>query len=72
MRADDDAGAVANAALEKLQNFCRVELPRHTQPARFDVRSSLPRLPSGKYDLRELLGDLSFVQPEAEARSASR
>jgi amino acid adenylation domain-containing protein len=38
--------------LEKLQRFCRTELPRYMQPGRIEVRSELPRTTSGKFDLR--------------------
>lgn len=38
-------------SLERLKHYCGVELPRHLQPARYDVRTTLPRLPNGKYDL---------------------
>jgi acyl-CoA synthetase (AMP-forming)/AMP-acid ligase II len=41
----------AGGSLERLQQHCSSELPRYMQPARFDVRTSLPRLPSGKHDL---------------------
>ena len=37
--------------LQALTRFARVELPRHLQPARFEVVDVIPRLPSGKYDL---------------------
>ena len=40
-----------DGSFERLQQFCRAELPRHMQPARIEVCPSLPRLPSGKYDL---------------------
>jgi len=39
---------------ERLARFCGAELPRHMQPARVDVRTEIPRLPSGKYDLHAL------------------
>jgi len=38
-------------SLERLTAYCGTELPRHMQPARFEVRPDLPRLPSGKHDL---------------------
>jgi amino acid adenylation domain-containing protein len=41
-----------HGSVERLQRFCRVELPRYLQPARFEVRSNLPRTTSGKFDLR--------------------
>jgi acyl-CoA synthetase (AMP-forming)/AMP-acid ligase II len=60
--ADDERGEriVAHVTLapagsvEALTAFCRRELPRHMQPNRFEVHDSLPRLPSGKYDLQTL------------------
>jgi amino acid adenylation domain-containing protein len=41
----------AQGSLERLQQHCQAELPRYMQPARFEVREALPRLPSGKHDL---------------------
>lgn len=40
-----------SGSLDRLKRHCGVELPRYMQPARFDVRATLPRLPGGKYDL---------------------
>lgn len=37
-----------------LEHFVRFELPRHMQPARIEVCRTLPRLPSGKYDMDSL------------------
>jgi acyl-CoA synthetase (AMP-forming)/AMP-acid ligase II len=45
-----------DGSLQQLQRFCRAELPRHMQPARYEVREQLPRLPSGKYDMEALRG----------------
>ena len=45
------AGSVA-----ALKAFCARELPRHMQPARYEVRGALPLLPSGKHDLAALTG----------------
>ena len=49
-----------DATLPALDRFCKMELPRYMQPARFDVREELPRLPSGKFDIptirREVAG----------------
>ena len=45
---------VDEGSLERLERFCRVELPRHMQPARIEVRAEMPRLASGKYDLAGL------------------
>jgi amino acid adenylation domain-containing protein len=42
-------------SLDRLRQFCRVELPRYMQPDRFDVRDALPRTGSGKHDPRALL-----------------
>lgn len=36
-------------SLERLERFCRIELPRYMQPARFEVRDLLPRTASGKF-----------------------
>ena len=40
--------------LEALTRFCRLELPRHMQPARFVVVAAIPRNASGKHDLLAL------------------
>jgi acyl-CoA synthetase (AMP-forming)/AMP-acid ligase II len=40
-----------SGSLSRLQSYARMELPRYMQPARFEVRDSLPRLPSGKHDV---------------------
>jgi amino acid adenylation domain-containing protein len=37
---------------ERLEAFCAAELPRYMQPSRIDVRTSLPRTSSGKFDIR--------------------
>jgi acyl-CoA synthetase (AMP-forming)/AMP-acid ligase II len=44
-------------SLERLRLYAGVELPRHMQPARFEVRDTLPRLPSGKHDIAGLRGE---------------
>jgi len=44
-------------SLERLKVYAGTELPRHMQPARFEVRDTLPRLPSGKHDVAALRGD---------------
>jgi acyl-CoA synthetase (AMP-forming)/AMP-acid ligase II len=36
--------------LERLHEYCSRELPRYMQPSRFEVRGSLHRTPSGKFD----------------------
>ena len=41
-------------SFEALRQWCGVELPRHMQPARWDVRESLPRNASGKHDVLAL------------------
>jgi len=43
-------------SLERLKAYVGVELPRHMQPARFEVRDALPRLPSGKHDVAAVHG----------------
>jgi amino acid adenylation domain-containing protein len=42
--------------LERLEEFCRAELPRYMQPSRIEVRAELPRTSSGKHDLRATRG----------------
>lgn len=49
-----EVGGEPTASLERLKRFCGMELPRHMQPARYDVRDILPRLPNGKHDLQAL------------------
>lgn len=49
----------ADGTLERLRRWCGVELPRHMQPARWDVREALPRNPAGKFDLVALGGSTS-------------
>jgi acyl-CoA synthetase (AMP-forming)/AMP-acid ligase II len=41
---------------QRLERFCRAELPAYAQPAEYVIRDQLPRLPSGKYDLDALRG----------------
>jgi amino acid adenylation domain-containing protein len=41
----------AGGSLKRLKRHCGIELPRFMQPARFEVRDELPRLPSGKHDV---------------------
>jgi acyl-CoA synthetase (AMP-forming)/AMP-acid ligase II len=41
-----------------LELFSRTEFPRHMQPARIEIRETLRRLPSGKYDLDAIRGDV--------------
>jgi acyl-CoA synthetase (AMP-forming)/AMP-acid ligase II len=43
-------------SLPHLEQFAKLELPRHMQPARIEVRGALPRLASGKYDMETLRG----------------
>ncbi len=38
-------------SMKLLERHCGIELPRYMQPARFEVRDDLPRLPNGKHDL---------------------
>ena len=41
-------------SLERLKAYCGRELPRHLQPARIEVRKTMPLLPSGKHDVAAL------------------
>ena len=43
-------------SVPRLKAYCDRELPRHMQPARYEVHASLPLLPSGKHDLAALSG----------------
>jgi amino acid adenylation domain-containing protein len=43
-------------SIERLQAFCAEEMPRYLQPQRIEVRSSLARTPSGKFDVRATAG----------------
>lgn len=45
-----------NGSLERLQAYCRTELPRYLQPASLVVRRRLARLPSGKHAAPALSG----------------
>jgi acyl-CoA synthetase (AMP-forming)/AMP-acid ligase II len=44
-------------SLDRLRRYAGVELPRHMQPARYEVRDALPKLPSGKHDVAALRGE---------------
>ena len=44
-------------SLERLRAYAGLELPRHMQPVRYEVRDALPRLPSGKHDIAALCGE---------------
>ena len=46
----------SDGTLERLEEFCRAELPRYMQPSRIEVRTELPRTSSGKHDLRAARG----------------
>lgn len=39
-------------ARERLERFCKLEMPRYMQPSRIEVLAALPRTTSGKYDVR--------------------
>ncbi len=65
--------------LKRLRAFCQAELPRYMQPARFEVRDTLPRTSSGKHDLLALrdpprqhrpdaIGDLQWDSPPDRRR----
>ncbi len=45
----------AEGDLTRLKRFCRAELPEYAQPAEYVVRTTVPRLPSGKYDVDSLI-----------------
>jgi len=41
-----------DGSLERVRDWCRLELPRYLQPARVEARTELPRTSSGKFDVR--------------------
>jgi acyl-CoA synthetase (AMP-forming)/AMP-acid ligase II len=41
-------------SVDKLTRFCKLELPRHMQPARYRVLDAIPRNASGKHDIPTL------------------
>lgn len=43
-----------SGTIEQLTRFCKVELPRHMQPARYVVIEAIPRNASGKHDIHTL------------------
>jgi acyl-coenzyme A synthetase/AMP-(fatty) acid ligase len=50
-------------SIRHLEQFARLELPRHMQPARIQAHPALPRLPSGKYDMTALRDGRCEDQP---------
>ncbi|HKO15627.1 MAG TPA: AMP-binding protein [Gemmatimonadaceae bacterium] len=46
-------------SLHALRKHCGIELPRYMQPARYDIRTELPRNMSGKHDMLALRRDLT-------------
>jgi acyl-CoA synthetase (AMP-forming)/AMP-acid ligase II len=43
-----------SGSVDRLTRFCKSELPRHMQPARYAVLEAIPRNASGKHDIRTL------------------
>jgi len=43
---------VDGGSLQRLERFCRTEMPRYMQPSKFHVHDVLPRTATGKFDLR--------------------
>jgi acyl-CoA synthetase (AMP-forming)/AMP-acid ligase II len=50
--------------IERLKRYCRAELPEYAQPAEYMVRTEMPRLASGKYDIDSLTA--ASTKPAAE------
>jgi amino acid adenylation domain-containing protein len=48
---------------ERLQRFCRAELPSYCQPAEYIFLDQIPRLASGKYDLETLRNRVNPLGP---------
>ncbi|HVX39487.1 MAG TPA: AMP-binding protein [Gemmatimonadaceae bacterium] len=42
---------VPDGSVARLRAFCKTELPRYMQPARYQVEDALPRVSTGKYDV---------------------
>ena len=42
------------SSVEQLTAFAKAELPRYMQPARYELRTELPRNASGKHDVKAL------------------
>jgi amino acid adenylation domain-containing protein len=42
------------ATLDQVRRFCRIELPRYMEPARYECLTTIPRNASGKHDLLKL------------------
>jgi acyl-CoA synthetase (AMP-forming)/AMP-acid ligase II len=55
----------ANGKVERLKRFCKAELPEYSQPADYLVRTEMPRLPSGKYDIDALTAASAKPAPGA-------
>jgi acyl-CoA synthetase (AMP-forming)/AMP-acid ligase II len=49
---------VPGGSVARLRAFCRAELPRHMQPARYQLAEELPRVPNGKYDYEAINAQL--------------
>lgn len=56
---------------EVLASFCRSELPRWLQPARFQLHESLPRTAGGKYDMVHLARPTDRLRREWNDRACS-
>lgn len=52
--------------LDAVTRFCRLELPRHMQPARYEVLETIPRNANGKHDILFLRHELLGKQGERE------
>ena len=50
--------------IERLKRYCKAELPEYSQPSEFLVRTEMPRLASGKYDIDSLTAASTKPAPE--------
>lgn len=61
--------AVVNLApggsVARLRAFCKTELPRYMQPARYQVQEELPRVANGKYDVTAIRAQVAAFAREA-------
>jgi acyl-CoA synthetase (AMP-forming)/AMP-acid ligase II len=53
------------SSLEDVSRYCKLELPRHMQPARYVVLDAVPRNASGKHDITALKAQVAPAVPTA-------
>jgi acyl-CoA synthetase (AMP-forming)/AMP-acid ligase II len=53
---------------EQVRRFCGIEMPRYMQPVRYVAITSIPRNPSGKYDLNQLKAEINAAASSTASR----